>query len=166
MSGIAYGLDFVAVGLGTAGVALLTTIIATPIVMVMEGAALSAGGLSVASNLICDKVLSAKTKKHLQVKMLAESKLNTINDHISKALKDGYISDDEVTLILSELDKFYKMRDEIRSKTTTKIDAETKESLILEGKNKAIEEFQNMFVGRGAPSGAAGRGTGTGMKQY
>ena len=93
--------------------------------------------------------------------------MNTINDHISKALKDGYISDEEFTLLLSELDKFYKMRDEIRSKTTTKIDAETKESLILEGKNKAIEEFQNMFVaGRGAPSGAAGRGTGTGMKQY
>ena len=38
------------------------------------------------------------------------------------------------------------MRDEIRSKTTSKIDKETKESLILEGKNKAIEEFQNMFV--------------------
>ena len=146
MSGIACSLDLVAVGLGTAGVALLTTIIATPIVMAMEGAAISAGGLSVASNLICDKVLSAKTKKHLQVKMLAESKLNTINDHVSKAWKDGYISDEEFTLILSELDKFYKMRDEIRSKTTTKIDAETKESLILEGKNKAIEEFQNMFA--------------------
>lgn len=38
------------------------------------------------------------------------------------------------------------MRDEIRGKTTTKIDDETKESLILEGKNKAIEEFQNMFA--------------------
>ena len=56
------------------------------------------------------------------------------------------ISDDEFTLILSELDKFCNMRDEIRSKTTSKIDKETKESLILEGKNKAIEEFQNMFV--------------------
>ena len=152
MSGLAYGLDLVAVGLGTAGVALLTTIIATPIVMGMEGAVISAGGLSVASNLICDKVLSAKTKKHLQVKMLAESKLNTINDHISKALKDGFISDDEFTLILSELDKFYKMRDEIRSKTTTKIAAETKESLILEGNNNVIEEFQSMF--------ATGHGTG------
>ena len=96
--------------------------------------------------------------------MLAESKLNTTNDHISKALKDGYISDEEFTLILSQLDKFYNMRDEIRSKTT-KTDAETKESLIMEGKNKAIEDFQNMFVSRGAPSGAAGR-SGTGMKQY
>ena len=153
MAGIAYALDLAAVGLGTAGVALLTTVIATPIVIAMEGAALSAGGFSVASNLICDKVLSAKTKKHLQVMTLAESKLNTINDHISKALKDGYISDDEFTLILSELDKFYKMRDEIRSKTTTKIDDDTKKSLILEGKNKAIEEFQNMFGGHSVTTG-------------
>ena len=65
MAGIAYALDLAAVGLGTAGVALLTTVIATPIVIAMEGVALSAGGLSVASNLICDKVLSTMTKKHL-----------------------------------------------------------------------------------------------------
>ena len=39
------------------------------------------------------------------------------------------------------------MRDEIRSKTTSKIDKETKESLIQAGKNKAIEEFQTMFGG-------------------
>jgi hypothetical protein len=114
----------------------------------MEGAPLSAGGLSVTCNLISDKVLSSKAKKHLQIKMLAESKLNTINDHISKALMDGYISDEEFTLILSELDKFYKMRDEIRSKTTSKINEDTKKSLILEGKNKAIEEFQSMFASR------------------
>jgi hypothetical protein len=88
MSGIAYGLELAAVGLGTADVALLSTVIASPIVMAMEGAAISAGGLSVASKLICDKVLSAIAKKHIQVRMLAESKLNTINDHISKALKD------------------------------------------------------------------------------
>ena len=83
-----------------------------------------------------------------------------------KALKDGFISDDEFTLILSELDKFYKMRDEIRSKTTTKIDAETKESLILEGMNKAIEEFHSMSAtGRGTPLRAgAGRTTVTGVK--
>ena len=135
-----------AVGLGTAGIVLLTTIVATPIVMVMEGVALAAGGLSAASNLICDKVLANKTKKHIQIQMLAESKLNTVNDHISKALKYGFISDDEFTLILSELDKFYTMRDEIRNKITSKIDEETKESLIKQGKDIATEEYQNMLA--------------------
>lgn len=91
MLGFAYGLDFAAVGLGTTGILLLTTVVATPIVMAMEGIALATGGLSTASNLICDKVLAVKTKKHIQIRMLAKSKLNTINDHISKVLKDGYI---------------------------------------------------------------------------
>ena len=119
---------------------------ATPIVMIMEGVALAAGGLSAASNLICDKVLANKTKKHIQIQMLAEAKLNTINDHISKALKDGYISDDEFTLIISELDKFYTMRDEIRNKITSKIDEETKEQLIKQGMDKATEEYQSMLA--------------------
>jgi hypothetical protein len=126
----------------------------------MEGIALAARGLSAASNLICDKVLAAKTTKHIHIRMLAEYKLNTIKDHISKALNDGFISDEEFTLILSELDKFYKTHDEVRSKTITKIDEETKESLIKQSKNKAIEEFQNMFAaGRSAtvahPAGLA-----------
>ena len=146
MSGFSYGFDIGAVGLGAAGIALLTTIVAAPIVMAMEGVALAAGGLSAASNLICDKVLANKTKKHIQIQMLAESKLNTVNDHISKALKDGFISDDEFTLILSELDKFYTMRDEIRNKITSKIDEETKESLIKQGKDIATEEYQNMLA--------------------
>lgn len=66
------------------------------------------------------------------------------------------------------------MRDEIRSKITMKIVEETKESLLLECKNKAIEEFQSMFTGlvgagmnpvRGGEHASAGRSTaGTIMK--
>jgi hypothetical protein len=48
---------------------------------------------------------------HIQIRMLAESKPNNINDHISIALKDGVVYDYEFTLILSELDKFYQMRE-------------------------------------------------------
>ena len=47
-----------------------------------------------------------KAEKHEKIKMLAGAKLNTINDHISKALKDEKISDEEYSLILSESAKF------------------------------------------------------------
>jgi dsDNA-specific endonuclease/ATPase MutS2 len=77
--------------------------------------------------------------------MLAESKINTISDHISKALKDNHVSDDEFSLIMSELTKFNQMKDEIRTKTKTKIDDETKQSLIKQGKEQAVEQFKNMF---------------------
>jgi prophage maintenance system killer protein len=38
------------------------------------------------------------------------------------------------------------MKEDIRSKTKTKLDEETKESLIRQGKEKAIEEFSTMFA--------------------
>jgi Na+/phosphate symporter len=41
-----------------------------------------------------EKVLSSKAKKHYQIMMLAQSKLSTISDHISKALKDNEISNE------------------------------------------------------------------------
>jgi hypothetical protein len=109
---------------------LLTTVIAAPIVIVMEGIALGAGGLSATGNIICDKVLSSKTKKHCQIMMLAQSKFSTISDHISKALKHNEICDEELTLILSEIDKYNQLKEEIHIKTKSKLDEEAKESLI------------------------------------
>ena len=153
LSGLTYAFEFTSVGLGVAGVTLLTTVVATPVVIAMEGIALGVGGLSAAINLICDKALSSKAKKHYQIMMLAQSKLNTISDHVSKALQDNIVSDEEFTMILSELDKYHQMKEEIRSKTKTKIDDETKQSLIKQGKDKAIEEFQSMFAGA-KPAGA------------
>jgi hypothetical protein len=125
-------------------VALLTTVIATPVVIEMERVALGTGGISAVFNLVYDKVLSLKARKHFRIIMLAEAKTNTISDHISKALKDNHVSDDEFTLILSELHKFSQMKDEIRTKTKTKIDDETKRSLIKQGKEQAVEQFKNM----------------------
>ena len=57
--------------------------------------------------------------------MFAGAKLNTINDHIAKALKDEKISDEEYSPILSENVKFEQMKEEIRSKIRVEIDEET-----------------------------------------
>jgi hypothetical protein len=46
-------------------VALLTTVVATPVVIAMEGVALGTGGISVAFNLVCDKVLSVKARESI-----------------------------------------------------------------------------------------------------
>ena len=52
-----------------------------------------------------------------QTVSLAKAKVNTIHDLVSKALKDNTISDQEFSLILSEVDKFEKLKMEIRQKT-------------------------------------------------
>lgn len=69
LSGVLYGCEIAAVGV--AGSALLTTEVASPIVIAMKGTALAFGGQSVALNLIYVEVLSAKTRKHTRTKMLA-----------------------------------------------------------------------------------------------
>jgi hypothetical protein len=54
LTGLSYGCEAATIGLGTVGVALLTTVIATPVVIAMEAVALGSGATSVAFNLICD----------------------------------------------------------------------------------------------------------------
>ena len=62
------------------------------------------------------KNLSGKVSKHEQTVAIAKSKLNTINDLVSKALRDNEISDKEFSIILAELEKFQKLKQEIRQK--------------------------------------------------
>ena len=73
------------------------------------------GGVSVGFGAV-SKRLSNKVSKHEQTASIAKSKLNTINDLVSKALKDNAISDQEFSIILAELEKFQKLKLEVRQK--------------------------------------------------
>ena len=143
IAGIDCALVISSMGLGAAGIGVLSTIIAAPVAIAMEGVALGVGLLSIVGGQT-NKKLSMKAEKHEKIKTLADAKLNTISDHISKALTDDQISDQEYSLILSELDKFHQMKEEIRSKIKVGIDEETKQSLIAKGREDAIASFQNI----------------------
>jgi hypothetical protein len=131
-------------GLGVAGIGVLSTIIAAPIAIAMEASALAAGLLSLVGGQV-NKKLVMKAEKHEKIKTLAEAKLNTISDHVSRALKDDMVSDEEYSLILDELEKFNTMKEEIRSKIKIGIDEQTKQSLINQGREETIKSVQNMF---------------------
>ena len=73
------------------------------------------GGLSIGFG-YASKRLSGKVSKHEQTVAIAKTKLNTINDLVSKALKDNVISDQEFSIILAELEKFQKLKLEVRQK--------------------------------------------------
>ena len=126
----------VSVGLSVAGVGILSTIIAVPAVIIMETTALGAGVLSIVGGQ-CNKIFVRKAEKHEKIKVIAETKLDTINGLVSKALSDNKISDEEYTLIRSELIKFRKMKEEIRSKMKKTIDEEKRLSLINQGREEA-----------------------------
>ena len=132
-------------GLGVGGVGLLSTIIAAPVVLGLEIAALGCGLLGVAGKFVSRR-LSVKARKHDEVRVLALSKLNTITDHVSGALLDGKISDDEFRLIVAEVSKFDLMKAEIRAgarkaHAAVQLDEETKNTLIQRGRDEARASF-------------------------
>ena len=125
------------------GVALLSTVIAAPAVIAIEGVAFFAGFISSIGKRNVKKSTS-KAEKHEKIKTIASAKLDTIDSHISKALSDNKVTDEEFRLILEELEKYKVMTEEIRSKTKKKIAAETEETLIERGRQEARESFRKL----------------------
>ena len=138
VDGIDTALVTAGIGLGASGVGLLSTVVAAPIVSVLEIAALGCGLSSMAGKVISRR-LQLKAKKHDEIRVLAEAKLNTVADHVSKALRDGDVSDEEFRLILDELDKYGQMKSAIRTHTqsATQLDEEAKNELLRRGHEEA-----------------------------
>ena len=57
---------------------------------------------------------------------MAECKLNSIKDLISKSLTDGQINEKEFKLILDELEKYNKLKENTHSKQTGISESEKK----------------------------------------
>ena len=65
--------------------------------------------------------------------MLARNKLNSIENKISKALTDNEISHEDFETIINEENKYWELKESIRTTNTQRSDAE-KVNLIEEGK--------------------------------
>ena len=101
------------------------------------------GAISLLGNIISKKT-TTKAEKHLKIKTIASAKLDTIASHISKAMIDDYISDEEFKLIMDEMNKYKAMKEEIRSNTKKKLKMEEEESLIEKGRQEARESFRKL----------------------
>ena len=108
---------------------------AAPVSFSLIVATLACGTLSMTGKFI-SKRLAVKAKKHQDIKILANSKINTISDLVSTALKDSHVSDEEFKLIISEVEKYRQMKDDIRAKAM-----KSYKSIAIseEEKNKLIE---------------------------
>ena len=76
--------------------------------------------------------------------MSATSKLDTVASHISKALMDDHISDEEFKLIMEELNKYKAMKEEIRNNTKKRLKEEGEASLKERGRQEARESFRKL----------------------
>ena len=77
-----------------AGAVLLATGIGSPIALGLGISGAATGAISLLGNVAVKKT-TIKAEKHLKIKVAASAKLDTIASHISKAMMDNYISDDE-----------------------------------------------------------------------
>ena len=102
-----------------------------------------AGAFSLFGNIVVRKT-TIRAEKHLKIKTLASTKLDTIASHVSKALKDDFISDEEFKLIMEEQEKYKAMKEEIRNNTKKKLKEEERESLIERGRQEARESFRRL----------------------
>ena len=125
------------------GAVLLATGIGAPIALGLGISGAATGAISLFGNIAVRKT-TLKAEKHLKIKMAASAKLDTIASHISKAMMDNYISDEEFKLIMEELNKYKATKEEIRNNTQKRIKTEEEESLIERGRQEARESFRKL----------------------
>ena len=126
---------------------LLSTGVGAPVALGLGISGAATGGLSIIGNIVGRKT-TIKAEKHLKIKTLARAKLDTIASHVSKALLDNFVGDDEFKLILDELNKYKAMKEEIKNNTKKKLKTEEEEeSLIERGRQEARESFRKLVEG-------------------
>ena len=126
-----------------AGAVALSTGVGAPFAVALGISGAATGAISLIGNIVVKKT-TTKAEKHLKIKTLASAKLDTIASHVSKAMKDNYISDEEFNLIMDEMNKYKTLKEEIRSKTKKTLKTEEEESLIEKGRQEARESFRKL----------------------
>ena len=127
---------------GTSAV-LLSTGVGAPFALAFGISGVVTGAISLIGNIFSKKA-TTKAEKHLKIKTLAMAKLDTIASHISKAMMDNFISDEELKLIMEEMNKYKALKEEVRNNTKKKLKTEEEESLIEKGRQEARESFRRL----------------------
>ena len=125
------------------GAIALSTGVGAPVALILGIGGAVTGVISLFGNYIVKKT-TTKAEKHLKIKTIADTKLNTINSHISKALLDNRISDEEFRLIIEELNKYKAMKEDIKIKNKKRLKTEEEESLIERGRQEARNTFRRL----------------------
>ena len=88
------------------------------------------------------KIFTVKQEKHDAIKLFAQSNLDSIANIISQAMQDEDISPTEFHKVLQEVEKYRKLKADIRNQAKAKIKTITKEQQeeILEQRRKESKE--------------------------
>ena len=90
------------------------------------------------------KTFTVKQEKQDAVKLLAQTKLDSISNIISQAMQDGDISPTEFDKVLQEVEKFRRLKADIRNQAKAKVKEITKEQreeILEQGRKEGKEDF-------------------------
>ena len=133
----------VTIGAEGTGAVLLSTGVGAPFAVALGISGVVTGAISLIGNIFSKKA-TTKAEKHLKIKTLAMAKLDTIASHVSKAMMDDFINDEEFKLIMEEMNKYKALKEEVRSNTKKILKTEEEESLIEKGRQEARESFRRL----------------------
>ena len=104
------------------------------------------------------KTLTIKQEKDDSVKVLAQSKLDSIANIISQAMEVQVISFTEFHKVLQEVEKYYKLQADIRNQAKAKIKQITKEQreeLLEQGRKEGKEDFLGKIANTSGTQGVS-----------
>ena len=113
----------ITIGAEGTGAVLLSTGVGAPFALALGISGVVTGAISLIGNIFSKKA-TTKVEKHLKIKTLAMAKLDTIASHVSKAMMDDFISDEEFKLIMDEMNKYKALKEEVRNNTKKKLKTE------------------------------------------
>ena len=90
------------------------------------------------------KTFTVKQEKQDAIKLLAQTKLDSISNIISQAMQDGDISPTEFDKVLQEVEKFRRLKADIRNQAKAKVKEITKEQreeILEQGRKEGKEDF-------------------------
>ena len=96
------------------------------------------------------------TSQHDSIKLLSQSKLDSMANIISQAMQDGDISPTEFQL-LQEVEKYRKLKADIRDQTKAKVKEITKEQqeeILEQGKKEGKEDYLRKIANTSGIQGA------------
>ena len=89
-------------------------------------------------------IFNSKEKKHDDIRLLAQSKLDSISGIISQAIQDENVSSTEFHKILQKTENYRKLKADIRVPENTKqakLSKEQREELLEQGRKEGREDF-------------------------
>ena len=103
------------------------------------------------------KIFTVKQEKHDAIKLLAQSKLDSIANIISQAMQDEDISPTEFHKVLQLVEKHRRLKADIRNQTKAKvkeIKKEQREEILEQGRKESKKDFLRKIANSSGTQGA------------